>query len=154
MKRILLTGMSGTGKSTVIANLAALGYNAVDLDSEGMCEWDANGDERWLEDEVQHLLDTEAGDALFLAGCAENQVKFYPQFDHVVLLSAPAEVIAERVSTRTNNSYGKDPSEAARILENKRIIEPLLRRTATLEVDSSAAIDEVTAIILGLAHRD
>jgi len=42
-------------------------------------------------DEVQHLLDTEAGDALFLAGCAETR-SVLPQFDHVVLLSAPAEV--------------------------------------------------------------
>ena len=32
MKRVLITGMSGTGKSTVIAELAARGYKAVDVD--------------------------------------------------------------------------------------------------------------------------
>ena len=32
MKRVLLTGMSGTGKSTVINELAARGYKAVDID--------------------------------------------------------------------------------------------------------------------------
>lgn len=32
MKRVLLTGMSGTGKSTVIDKLAEGGYRAVDTD--------------------------------------------------------------------------------------------------------------------------
>ena len=38
MKRVLITGMSGTGKSTVIAELAARGYNAVDTDYGGLSE--------------------------------------------------------------------------------------------------------------------
>jgi hypothetical protein len=32
VKRILLTGMSGTGKSSVIRELAVLGYKAIDTD--------------------------------------------------------------------------------------------------------------------------
>lgn len=153
MKRILLTGMSGTGKSTAIAQLVGLGYKAIDLDSEGLCEWDANGDELWLEDQVQRLLATEDADALFLAGCAANQLKFYGQFDHIVLLSAPAEVMTERLRTRTNNPYGKLPSEAALVLEQKDTIEPMLRRTATLEVDTSVPIDQVLEVILGLIRK-
>jgi dephospho-CoA kinase len=35
VKRVLITGMSGTGKSTVIAELAARGYNAADTDDGG-----------------------------------------------------------------------------------------------------------------------
>lgn len=38
MKRVLITGMSGTGKSTVTAALAALGYRAVDADEDGYAE--------------------------------------------------------------------------------------------------------------------
>ena len=37
MKRVLLTGMSGTGKSSVIGELAALGHTAIDTD-DGWCE--------------------------------------------------------------------------------------------------------------------
>ncbi len=39
MKRVLLTGMSGTGKSTLVRALAARGYTAVDTDSDEWCEW-------------------------------------------------------------------------------------------------------------------
>jgi hypothetical protein len=38
MKRVLLTGMSGTGKSTVIRELARLGHKAIDLDEPGWSE--------------------------------------------------------------------------------------------------------------------
>jgi hypothetical protein len=38
MKRVLLTGMSGTGKSTVINELSARGYKAVDTDYHGLSE--------------------------------------------------------------------------------------------------------------------
>lgn len=34
-------------------------------------------------------------DVLFVAGCEENQVRFHPEFDVIILLSAPAEVLAE-----------------------------------------------------------
>jgi dephospho-CoA kinase len=154
VKRILLTGMSGTGKSTLISRLAGLGFKAIDLDSEGFCEWDVHGNELWLEDRVQRLLAAEDGDALFVAGCAENQVKFYPQLDLIVLLTAPADVMIERLNTRTDNLYGKHPDETARILEQKETIEPLLRRSATVEVDSSAPVEQVLSVIIGLTRQE
>jgi predicted ATPase len=39
MKRVLITGMSGTGKSSVIQELAARGYRAHDLDTPEWSEW-------------------------------------------------------------------------------------------------------------------
>src|SRR5690606_14289965 len=101
--------MSGTGKSTVIARLAELGYEAVDLDAPAWSAYDADGDWIWREDRVQRLLDGGDHDSLFVSGCATNQVKFHDRFDFIVLLSAPAEVLIERLLTRTNNEYGKRP---------------------------------------------
>ena len=87
---------------------------------------------------------------LFLSGTVSNQRKFYGQFDHVVLLSAPTSVIAERLASRTNNPYGKHPDELARVLGHITSVEPLLRRVATVEVDTSGPLDQVVETILHL----
>ena len=39
MKRVLITGMSGTGKSVVIQELIGRGYRAYDLDTPEWSEW-------------------------------------------------------------------------------------------------------------------
>ena len=97
VRRILLTGMSGTGKSTLICELAARRYKAIDADADEWSEWlrvvDSDGvrgelDWVWREDRIQNLLSTEDADVLFISSCATNQMKFYSQFDHIVLLSA------------------------------------------------------------------
>ncbi|HEU5368846.1 MAG TPA: AAA family ATPase [Ktedonobacterales bacterium] len=166
MKRILVTGMSGTGKSTVIGELAARGYKAVDADCDEFSEWveviggsgtyespvEADRDWVWQEDRIQDLLSTEDTEVLFLSGCAENMRKFLPQFDHVVLLSAPTEVIIERLRARTNNPYGKHPDEIARVLGLVERVEPLLRRAAGLEINTNAPLEEVVATLLRLVQ--
>jgi hypothetical protein len=54
----------------------------------------------------------------------------------------------ERLANRTNNPYGKDPHELARILEQRKIVEPLLRASASLEVDTAAPVELVVRTIL------
>jgi shikimate kinase len=161
VKRVLITGMSGTGKSTVIAELAARGYTAVDTDYGGLSEvvsvphdqptgLDRGQDRVWREDRIQALLAAADTNVLFLAGCAPNQGTFYPQFDHIILLSAPAHVIVERLTTRTNNPYGSRPEEIRRTLELLHTVEPLLRRGAGHEVDTSVPLDQVVTRVLQL----
>jgi dephospho-CoA kinase len=166
VKRVLLTGMSGTGKSTVISELAARGYKAVDVDADEWSEWvevEFTGDPTspespvqpgrdwvWREDRIQDLLSTEDAAVLFISGCAENMVKFYAQFDHIVLLTAPAAVIVERLATRTTNAYGKHPEELARVLGLLQTIEPRLRRVAGHEVDTSVPLNQVVAKVIQL----
>jgi shikimate kinase len=156
MKRVLLTGMSGTGKSTVIGRLAALGYKAVDLDYGGWTERRPDGDAEetlWIEDRVARLLSTEDAEVLFISGAARNQTTFYGQLDHVVLLTAPIAVISERLRTRTNNPYGKDPAELAEVRRLKASVEPALRRAADLEIDTSISVEEVVQRLVDLVER-
>jgi dephospho-CoA kinase len=159
VKRVLLTGMSGTGKSTIIKELAARGYKAVDADEDGYSEMvavppseltghDPGQDWLWREDRIAALLASEEADVLFLSGCAPNQGALYPRFDHVILLAAPPYVIVERLATRTNNPYGKRPADVARTLALQRTIEPLLRAGAGHEIDTSLPLDQVVAQVL------
>jgi dephospho-CoA kinase len=160
MKRVLLTGMSGTGKSAVIGRLAELGYKAVDLDSNEYSEWitidpevtaltpEPERDWVWKEDRVRELLSTEDAHVLFVSGCAENMGQFLRQFDHIILLSVSPQLITERLAARTNNSYGKQPDEVAQVLALKKTVEPLLRKVSNHEIDTSVGIDEVVANVL------
>ena len=149
MKRVLLTGMSATGKSSVVRELVARGYKAVDTD-DGWCEPLPDGRQRWREDAVRDLLDTEDADVLFIAGCEENQVAFHPRFDRIILLSAPIETVLERLAERTTNPFGKAADERRRVLDDTATVEPLLRAVADHEVVTTAPLDEVVATILRL----
>jgi dephospho-CoA kinase len=150
VKRVLLTGMSGTGKSSVIEALSARGFKAVDTD-HGWCEPLPDGRQRWREDAIGRLLDAEDADVLFVAGCEQNQVRFHRRFDLIILLSVPVEVLVERLASRTTNSFGRAPGELARVLDDLQAVEPLLRKAATHEIRATAPLGDVVAEVLRLA---
>jgi broad-specificity NMP kinase len=140
--------MSGTGKSAALAELARRGHRVVDTDygeySEGVSSSDAGGWEQlWREDRIEALLNGHDDGLLFISGCVSNQGKFYPRFDAVVLLTAPANVILERLASRESNAFGKPDAERDRILYDLATVEPLLRAGATAEIDTRAPLDEV-----------
>ncbi|GAA3428686.1 AAA family ATPase [Streptosporangium nondiastaticum] len=156
MAKILVTGMSGTGKSTALEMLAARDHRAVDTDSDRWSHWvvlpDGSTDWAWREPAIDDLLAGHREGALFVAGCKTNQGRFYPRFDHIVLLSAPAEIMLARIATRTNNPFGKRSEEREAILRDLAEVEPLLRATCTAEIDASAPIDRVVQQLEELAR--
>ena len=149
MTKILVTGMSGTGKSTALRVLGERGHRVVDTDTDEWSRWitlpDGSPDWIWREEAITELLAGHPSGPLFVSGCKTNQGRFYRQFDHIVLLSAPAEVLLARIAARTTNPYGQRPDERAEILRNLAEVEPRLRATATVELDARAPIEQVVA---------
>jgi hypothetical protein len=135
------------GESSLIAALAALGHKAVDTD-DGWCEPQPDGRQRWREDAIQVLLSAEDTDVLFVAGCEENQVRFHSQFDHIILLRAPAEVLTQRLATRTNNPFGKSAGQYRRFLADLHEVEPRLRAIADCVIDTTMPLSEVVRATL------
>lgn len=112
------------------------------------------GSERlWREDRIDALLAQHEDGVLFVSGCVANQGKFYPRFDAIVLLSAPADVMLGRVRTRETNDYGKTDAEREQILGDRAAVEPLLRSGATAEIDTRAALEEVADELERIASR-
>jgi len=153
--RVLVTGMSGTGKSTVLGELARRGHRVVDTDSGGWSEDvtspDGSGSEQlWREDRMSALLAEDVAAPLFVSGCTSNQGKFYDRFDAVVLLSLPVEVLLERVASRVTNPFGKDPAERERILRDLDTVEPLLRATSTAEIEATRPLGEIVDAVEAL----
>lgn len=161
VKRVLITGMSGTGKTAVINELAVRGFDAVDLDTDAWSHWveacqgdgltPADGkDWVWQEERVRALLSKPLAGMLFISGCAENMHRLYPLIDRIILLSAPLDVIMARLEKRSTDAYGHAAEERERIRELIATIEPLLRKTAHHEIDSSGPVGATVDSILHL----
>jgi broad-specificity NMP kinase len=154
VRRILVTGMSGTGKSTALAELARRGFSVVETDVAPWSEWSEKaGGYVWNEKLVGELLDHEQETTLFVSGTVSNQGRFYPRFDAVVLLSAPTDVLLRRINGRTTNDYGKSVDERERILSDVSVVEPLLRATCTHEIDARRSVGAVVGDLLAIERR-
>lgn len=152
---MLVTGISGTGKSAALAELAKRGFEVVDTDVGGWTEWsEAEGGYIWREDRIAELLDRGRDVTLYVSGTVSNQGRFYPGFDAVVLLRAPADVLLSRIESRTSNDYGKNADERALVLDHLAKIEPLLRATCTHELDASRPLEEVVAQLAAIGGSD
>ena len=144
--RVLVTGMSGTGKSALVEELRRRGHVAYDADDDGFSEPREDGRWGWRADKVAELLAREGEGLLFFAGCSEEQRDL--PFDYRVLLTAPRQVIVERLRTRTTNAYGQSPTELAQILTDLDEIEPLLRRSADLVLQTTVPVPELADRLL------
>jgi dephospho-CoA kinase len=144
--RVLLTGMSGVGKSALVAELRRRGFAAYDADDDGFSEPRSDGRWGWRSDEVASLLASCDG-LLFFAGCSEEQVEL--PFDYRVLLTAPRDVIVERLRTRVSNPY----RDVSQVLDDLDSVEPLLRRSADLVLTTTeppaAIADALVARVAG-----
>lgn len=155
MRRVLVTGMSGTGKSTVLAELARRGFQVVETDEAPWSEWsNRDGGYVWREDLIAELLSRDDGGTLYVSGTVSNQGRFYPRFDAVVLLSAPVDVLLRRIDARTRNDYGKTAEERALILSHVESVEPLLRATSTHKIDATQPLVEVVAQLVKIGRGE
>jgi AAA domain len=148
--RVLLTGMSGAGKSALVRELRRRGYAAYDADDDGFSEPRDDGRWGWRSDAVASLLAQVAqGELLFFAGCSEEQIEM--PFDYRVLLTVPQDEMVMRLRTRTSNAYGRTPAERSQVLADLTQIEPLLRRRADLVLSTTAPVAEVADRLLAHA---
>lgn len=154
MTNILITGMSGTGKSSIINELKKLGFRTIDMDYDNWSEMRNDGEWVWSEEKIKHELVNNKDDVLFVAGCAINQGEFYPFFDSIILLSAPTNIILQRLKTRDTNKYGKKPREIEDVLHNIKETEPLLRKSATHEIDTSIPLSDVLNYLLKIIKKE
>jgi broad-specificity NMP kinase len=164
--RYLITGVAGTGKSTLAKNLSKRGYAAYDTE-EGFsyyidkrtgerCAYPKQPSQKWYDqhervfDEkvLMNLMKKHADDPLFIASITANQAKYYPQFDKIFLLTAPDGIITHRLGTRTNNYFGRHPLDLQRVIGRHQQFDDELKAIGAIPIDSTQPIAKVAGEIL------
>jgi len=67
------------------------------------------------------------------------------------LLSAPTDVVLQRLADRTNNPFGKTKEQRSQILADIAEVEPLLRQAATHAIRTDRPLTEVVDMVAGIA---
>jgi dephospho-CoA kinase len=166
--KILITGISGTGKTTVLSELQKQGFVVIDLDATGMCRWrnietqeiteygPTGRDYDWLTKHgwycdtltLQKFLSYIREDKdVFVAGISENIEELASQFDKVFIFEASDEVVKERLNARTNNHFAKKEEEQEFIFKHSR--ELLKKIKDFVEIDANKTRKEIVESVLG-----
>ena len=162
--KVLITGRSGTGKSTICRQLIDRGFSALDADRvEGFVGWyDLRTRKKVVVDYSKPIDKTKVGwlwqheamkalvakyDDLYLCGSADNQLDFYKYFDNVFVLDLPPETQKQRISQRTEHDYGKHPDMLETIITEQRQLVEKSRELGASIIDAESSPSQLFEII-------
>jgi len=170
--RVLITGNSGSGKSTVGSALRECGYFVIDADTDvfgGLSVayfrdrdgrgvnvpwplpvgWERRWDWVWRVEVLRLAMFAHSDRTVVVCGSADNEDEAYGLFDVIIVLWADTEILAHRVSHRIGNDFGKAPHELEHILaRDAALLERAVGSGAVL-VDTCRPIRMVVEEIVG-----
>ena len=175
--KTLITGISGSGKSTIVAELKRLGEQTVDLDTAGVCGWfnKASGvqtqykegagpvwinEHRWqvITPKLVALMQKFSQDRnIYVAGkVARIQIPDMTKiFDRIILLKPNDEVIDERLSSRISNAdnFARTKEERETIIKNRQEFEDACLDAGAILLDNHGTVEEVVKKIDGVINN-
>ena len=170
--KVLITGIAGTGKSTIIKELNKRGIATIDLhDIPDLFFWQNRltkirveykpvHEKDWF-DTVDRICDIDKLKGLFIqyadvvmAGTTSggNQKEFLSFFDRIILLQADPQTIIHRMQTRINKSgYGKTKAEQEDNIEWQKEYDPLLISLGAIPVNTEGNLEGTVDKIIKIA---
>ncbi|MSU76413.1 hypothetical protein EXS54_03015 [Patescibacteria group bacterium] len=169
MKLYFVTGISGSGKTTVARALRSMGHVAFDSKiNKGLfffADKDGNKpddylphDESWANrykwvlnkkmlDEL--LEENKKADRVFLCGGAHDLEQYWPLGENVFLLRVDAPTMLQRLSSNTrDNNFGKDNATQKKLLERLNRFQQKQLAAGAVSVDALRPIEDVVEDIL------
>jgi dephospho-CoA kinase len=170
-KSILVTGISGSGKSALSEKLLQMGFSSYDLDAIpdlcSMIDKDTklpvqNHDNAdlskvqkmdWICDKQKlvSIIGKDAKEVAFYCGTVSNMDEIAPLFDQIILLKAKPDVIRHRLTTRTTNDFGQTEEVQNWILSCKDSWEDEVLDKAPAIVDSNGPLEQVANDVIEAA---
>jgi dephospho-CoA kinase len=169
MPLIYITGVSGSGKSTVQNAMQKLGYTAYDVDDHTISgvfdnstgikvamppveqrspEWFAAHSWLIMPTAIEKLKAESKNRLIFLCGAARNDKDFWPLFDTVIYLDVNESTLRERIAERKDNDYGKSAHELQSILDWHKVASDRYKLLGTHIIDANQPLNSVVNKIL------
>jgi broad-specificity NMP kinase len=174
VRLVLVSGISGSGKTSVCAALRERGHVAVEADWEGYCHWVDRSTGAvvtdppypvppgwikrfgWLIDSerLQSLAEASTASIAFVCGHAENAEDVAPLFDRIVCLVIDEDTLRHRLATRTNNAFGKNPDELEVAVHRNAEVVAELQALGAVTIDAVRPLHEVVDDVLAAVASD
>lgn len=166
---IYITGIAGTGKSTIKAKLEQRGYEAYEVDgefagffhtgtgnrsratiAERSLEWYQRHNWIFMEEPLEKLQQYSVDHLVFLCGTTWDEQDYWKAFDKVFALVLDDEALEHRLKTRLNpEAWGKVPYELADTLaRNKSSRNEDYRQLGATIIDATSSPDTIVDEIL------
>lgn len=169
LKTVLVTGVSGTGKSAVAEVLLEQKHQVIDVDSvPGLCFWVSrktgkinpvgnltdikndfiNNHQYTIDKEMLKTMLSQMEGLVFVFGSVGDNSELTSLSNKVLLLQCESESLAHRLKTRSSNSFGKDPLVRQRMLEWKVLFDRMMIEAGAEVIDAEQPLEEVVADVL------
>ncbi len=174
-----ITGISGAGKSTILARLRQSGYEAYDVDEAGpaTAKWThittgyvhpkssvkaadrtpdflANHSWKVPYHEVAELAKQATHKTIFLGGGIDNDAELKDLFNTIFALVIDDETLKHRLAIRTNNDWGKSTHELAQSLAWNHDLDKKYEKLGYVVINASQPSNIVMTEILSYIHDD
>ena len=144
MVKVLLTGMSGVGKSTILKQISKSYSHSIDFDYDGWIHMDDMSNDRKMDtNRIINYIQKYNDEDIFFSGTTINQKEIYPYLDFIITLTAPIEIMHERILSRENNSFGKSNHDWEKIKNDKREFEQLIMKSSDFVISTDKIANDI-----------
>jgi len=167
-KSILITGVAGSGKTTLSDKLNKLGYKSFDIENinglfamfnkrtgEAVKDWTNNDLEstkqhKWICDKnkLEKIIKDNSQGITFYCGIGSNLEELIPLFNQILLLKVSPDVLRERLSKRTHNSFGRTVEVQDWIFSWKDKWENDMKEKGAIIINADQDLEKIAADII------
>jgi adenylate kinase family enzyme len=168
MSAVLITGMSGAGKSTIAEVLARRGLTSIDADEDpllarsvdsagGVVEdlsvpdfaWLARHSWAWDPARLDELIRTAGPATLYVCGGADNELELADRFTQVFLLEMDEPTMLARLEAPSrDNDWGRVGDTREYLRRKLPEVQDRLRAFGAIPIDARQPLDQVVGEIL------